>query len=120
MLLQFGSTNPAPVVPSAYPSASVLIAGITDGTYTCAYQESLTDRWFYVTEGFLRSKTDRPGFWDFRLVDTVHLVERKLCCKAVVKATGVPELGFEIKGHGPGIYTVGESMNNRSFVRVPV
>jgi hypothetical protein len=120
MLVQFDAANPEPVVPSAYPSASKLKDGIIDGTYTMAYKENKTNLWFYVTEVLSWQSSHRDGMWDFRLADTTMLVERELCCKAIVKVSAPHELGSEIKGHGPGIYTVGEAMNNRSWVRMLV
>ena len=118
MLAQFDSANPEPVVPTTYPSALKLRDGIIDGTYTMAYQEFGSNRWFYVTEVLSWQSSHREGMWDFRLADTTMLVERTLCCKAIVKAEAPHELGSEIKGHGPGIYTAGEAMNNRLFVRM--
>ena len=120
MLVQFDAANPEPVVPTTYPSALKLRDGIIDGTYTMAYQEFGSNRWFYVTEVLSWQSSHREGMWDFRLADTTMLVERTLCCKAIVKAAAPHELGMDIRGHGPGIYTAGEAMNNRLFVKVPV
>lgn len=119
-LVQFDSATPEPVVPTVFPSAQKLKDGIIDGTYTMAYQENGTGLWFRVTEVLSWQSSHREGMWDFRLADTVMLVERELCCKAIVKVAAPHELGSEIKGHGPGVYTAGEAMNNRSWVRMPV
>lgn len=120
MLAQFDAANPEPVVPTTYPSDLKLKDGIIDGTYTMAYQEFGSNRWFYVTDAYSSFSDDRDGFWDFKFADTAITTEIKICCKALVKATGVPELAFAITGHGPGIYTTGTSMNNWTFIRVLV
>jgi hypothetical protein len=120
MLVQFDAANPEPVVPTSYPSAQKLKDGIIDGTYTIAYQEYGSNRWFYVTDAYSSFSADRDGFWDFKFADTAITTEIKIFFKALVKVTGIPELAFAITGHGPGIYTPGISMNNWTFIRVSV
>jgi len=119
LLKLFPASSPNPVVPVAYPSDLDVKAGIIDGTYTLAYQDS-DDNWYLITEAYDYFEDAEAGYISFRWLDTTIVTEIKICCRAVVKASGVPELAREIKGHGPGTYgsgDVSESLNNGYTLR---
>jgi len=119
LLKPFSASTPKPVVPATFPSDLDVKDGIIDGTYTLAYQDS-DDNWYSITESYDRFDDTEAGYISFRWLDTTIPTEIKICCRALVKASGVPELARDIKGYGPGTYGSGdvpEGLNNGFTLR---
>jgi len=119
LLKPFSASTPKPVVPATFPSDLDVKDGIIDGTYTLAYQDS-DDNWYSITESYDRFDDTEAGYISFRWLDTTIVAEILLTSRAVVKASGVPELARESEVHGPGTYGSGgvaEGLNNGFTLR---